>query len=198
MKYLVFIIVASLFVNPVSAKSTRIGLNNDLELILDRSQARKLSNNTIYNYSAISSSESIGMIQKFRLSPRVSGGLGLWLGGLEIELETMATITQFEQNEVDLNRWLGVRANIDFADIIPYGSITYLYESRDRQFQFNANAGIKLLQPTDVSVTFVGEWGDIVEQQSNLVAQLERDTFDKLENYYLEPVLGLGLSYTFD
>lgn len=198
MKHLVFFIVASLFVNPVSAKSTRIELNNDQELIFDRSQSRKLTNNTIYNYSAISSSESIGMIQKFRLSPRLSGGLGIWLGGLEIELETMASFTQFEQNEVDLNRWLGVRAKIDFAEFIPYGSITYLYESRDQQFQFNANAGIKLLQPSNVSVSFGGEWGDIVEQQSNLVAQLERDTFGKLENYYLEPVLGLGLSYTFD
>ena len=198
MKHLIFFIAASLLVNTVSAKSTQLTLNEDFEVVFDQTRSQRLSNNSSYNYSTNSRAESIGLIQKFQLSAHVFAGLGLWLGGLEIELETMPSVLHFKEYEVDLDRWLGIRAKIDFSDLIPFGNVAYHYESRDTQLRINANAGLKLLKPSSVSLDFDGELSDLVDQQSGLVAQLEQDALNKFEAYYLEPVLDVGLSYAFN
>jgi len=198
MKQIVLLLTASLFVSAAAAKSTNLVLNENLEIIFDQARSQVLSRNSRYNYSTSSRTESIGLIQKFQLSTHVSTGLGLWLGGLEIELETGLSLVQFEDLQVDLNRWLGVRARIDFANIVPYGNIAYHYESRDRQLRFGANAGLKLLIPSNVSMSFNGELDSLVNRQADQVAQLEHDVLDQLEDYYLEPVFGVDLSYSFN
>jgi len=198
MKQIGLLLTASLFVSAATAKSTNLVLNENLEIIFDQARSQVLSRNSRYNYSTSSRTESIGLIQKFQLSTHLSTGLGLWLGGLEIELETGLSPVQFEGHQVDLNRWLGVRARIDFADIVPYGNIAYSYLSRDRQLRFGANAGLKLLIPSNVSMSFNGELSDEVNRQEGLVSQLEHDVLDQLEDYYLEPVLGVDLSYSFN
>jgi len=198
MKQIGLLLTASLFVSAATAKSTNLVLNENLEIIFDQARSQVLSRNSRYNYSTSSRTESIGLIQKFQLSTHLSTGLGLWLGGLEIELETGLSPVQFEDHQVDLNRWLGVRARIDFADIVPYGNIAYSYLSRDRQLRFGANAGLKLLIPSNVSMSFNGELSDEVNRQEGLVSQLEHDVLDQLEDYYLEPVLGVDLSYSFN
>jgi len=198
MKQIGLLLTASLFVSAATAKSTNLVLNENLEIIFDQARSQVLSRNSRYNYSTSSRTESIGLIQKFQLSTHLSTGLGLWLGGLEIELETGLSPVQFEGHQVDLNRWLCVRARIDFADIVPYGNIAYSYLSRDRQLRFGANAGLKLLIPSNVSMSFNGELSDEVNRQEGLVSQLEHDVLDQLEDYYLEPVLGVDLSYSFN
>ncbi len=198
MKHLLLLIAASLLVNPVSAKSTHFDLYENFEVVFDQARSQRLSNNSSYNYSVSSRAESIGLIQKFQLSAHVFAGLGLWLGGLEIELETMPSVSHFEEYEVDFNRWLGVHAKIDFADLIPFGNVAYHYESRDTQLRINANAGLKLLKLSSVSLDFDGELSELVDQQPGLVSLLEQDALDKFEDYYLEPVLDVGLSYAFN
>jgi hypothetical protein len=198
MKQIGLLLTALLFVSTAAAKSTKLALNENLEINFDQARSQVLSRNSSYNYSTSSRTESIGLIQKFQLSTHLSTGLGLWLGGLEIELETGPSLVQFQDNQVDLNRWLGVRAKINFADIVPYGNIAYSYQSRDAQLRFGANAGLKLLIPTDVSMSFNGELGSLVNRQADLIAQLEHDVLDQLEDYYLEPVFGVDLSYTFN
>jgi hypothetical protein len=197
-KYIGLLFVASLFVNIAVANTTQLALTDNLDIRFDKGRSQHIERNSRYNYSTTVRSESIGLIQKFQLSPRISAGLGLWLGGLDIELETEASVVQFDEISVDLNRWLGVRAKINFADIIPFGNIAYLYESRNQQLRFNADVGIKFIKPSNVSLAFNGEWGEIVEQRNDLISQLQRDALSQLKEYYLEPLLGLDLSYTFN
>ncbi len=198
MKHFLIFIVALLLVNPASAKSTQLALSNNFEVVVDQARSQLLRKNSSYNYTVSSRNESVGLIHNFQLSPRMFAGLGLWIGGPEIEIETVASFSRFEEYEVDLNRWLGVRAKIDFADLVPFGNLTYRFESRDARLQINANAGLKLLLPSSVSLNFNGELGDLVNRETDLVAQLEKEGLNQLENYYLEPVLGIGLRYTFN
>jgi hypothetical protein len=197
-KHLIIFIVALLFVNPASAKSTQFALNSNFEVFIDKSRSQLLRKNSSYNYTASSRNESVGLVQKFQLTTHLFAGLGLWIGGPEIEIETTASISRHEEFEIDLNRWIGVRAKIDFADLVPFGNLAYRFESRDAQLQINANAGLKLLLPSRVSLDFNGEFGDLVNRETGLVAQLERDSLNQLENYYLVPVFDIGLRYAFN
>lgn len=198
MKQIAFVIAASLFVSSVLAKSTQLALNQNFEVVFDQAQSRSLSKNSSYHYAATSRVESVGLIYNFQMSAHTFAGLGLWLGGLEIELETMSTFSQIDDIEVDLNRWLGARAKIDFTDLIPFGSLAYRYQSRDEKLQITANAGLKLLLPSSVSINFDGELSDMVNREVGLVSRLEQDTLSQLEDFYLEPVLGVGLRYDFN
>jgi hypothetical protein len=198
MKQIAFFIAVSLFVGSVSAKSTQLVLNQNFELVFEQAQSRSLSKSSSYRYSVTSRVESVGLVQYYQLSAHTFVGLGLWLGGLEIELETMPSFFRFEDYEVDLNRWLSARAKIDFADLIPFGNLAYRYQSRDEQLQITANAGLKLLLPSRISIDFEGELSGVVDRQAGLVSRLEQDTLNQLEDYYLEPVLTVGLNYTFD
>ena len=198
MKQIAFVITALLFVGPVSAKSTQFALNQNFDVVFDQAQSRALSQSSSYHYSATSRLESVGLVRNFQMSAHTFVGLGIWLGGLEIELETMPSFFQFEEYEVDLNRWLGARAKIEFADLVPYGNLAYRYQSRDEQLQISANAGLKLLLPSSVSLDFEGELSGLVDRQLGLVSRLEQDAFNQLEDFYLEPVLAVGLNYSFD
>ena len=197
MKQIAILTVVLLLVGSVSAKSTHFALNPNLEVVFDQAESRVLSQNSSYHYSATSRVESIGLVHNFQMSTHTFAGLGLWLGGLEIELETMSSFSRFEEYEVNLNRWLSARAKIDFADLVPYGNLAYRYQSRDEQLQITANAGLKLLLPSSVSIDFEGELSGLVEREAGLVLQLERDTLNQLEGFYLEPLLGIGLRYKF-
>ena len=198
MKRIGLLLAASLFINVAVAKSTQLELHENLEVIFDQERSQISGGNSSYNYFTNSMFESIGMIQKIQLSPRVFAGLGLLLGGLEIELKTGPSVVQFEENEIDLNRWLGARAKIEFADITPFGNLAYRYQSRNTRLRISANAGLKLLQLSSVSLEFNGELGDQVNRRLDLVSALEQDVLNQLENYYLEPVLGVDLNYKFN
>lgn len=197
MKLTKLLFVALFFINVATAKSIQPGWHESLEVSFDQAQSQTLGRNSYYNYSFTYLVKSIDLTRRIKLSPRIFAELGLSLGGPEIEFMTGPSIVGNEEIRVDLNRWLSVRAKIEFADINPIGGIAYLYKSRDTQFQFSATARLKLLKPSDVLLEFDGELGDQVNRRFDLVWQLEQDVLNQFENYYLEPVLGVDLSYKF-
>jgi len=198
MKRTELLLVALLTINVATAKSTLPGLYESLEISFDQAQAQTLGRNSYYNYFSTNRVNSIDLTQKIKLSPRVFAELGLSLGGPEIEFMTGPSMVGNEDNRVDLNRWLSTRVKIEFADINAVGGITYLYKSRDAQFQFSATASLKLLTPSNVSLAFEGELGEMVHRQVSLVSHLEQNLVNQLKDYYLEPRLGMDLSYSFN
>ena len=198
MKRYEILLVALFAINVATAKSIQPEVYESLEVSFVQAQSQTLGRNSYYNYFSSNRVRSIDLTQKIKLSPGVFAELGLSLGGIEIEFMTGPSFVGNEDNRMDLDRWLGARAKIKFSDINPIGGIAYLYKSRDTQFQLSANAGLKLLKPSDVLLEFDGELGDQLNRRLELVSRLEQEVLNRFENYYLEPVLSVDLSYKFN
>jgi hypothetical protein len=119
-------------------------------------------------------------------------------GGIEVEVETQSSIVRFRDSDIDIDGLLGVNAKIEFADIIPYLNLGYYIEGRKQRLSFSANAGIKLLWLSSVSVTLEGEIGNLLEQQNGVVSRLQDEIRQDLEDYYLEPVINIHMNYLFN
>ncbi len=198
MKRVILLVAASLFFDVVAAKSVQSNLDDDLLLIFSQSQSRDLGRQGTYNYSAYSRAKSIGFLQNIPLTPTISVGLGLMFGGMEIEVETQLSTVRIRVSDIDIDGLLGVNAQIEFADIIPYLSLAYYREDRKQQLSFSANTGIKLLRLASVSVGLEGEVGDLLERQDGVVSSLADQIRQNLEDYYLDPVIKIDLNYVFN
>ncbi len=198
MKRIILLVAASVFLDVVAAKSVLSSLGDDLDLIFSQGRSRDLSRQGVYNYSADSRDKSIGFLSNTQLTPTISLGLGLMFGGIEIEFETQPSVVQYRDSEIDIDGLLGVNAKIEFADIIPYASLGYYIEDRKQRLSFSANAGIKLLLLSSVSVNLDGEAGDLLEQQNGVVSRLEDEIRQELDDYYLEPVIQMAMNYRFN
>ncbi len=198
MKRVILLIAASLFFDVVAAKSVQSNLDDDLLLIFSQSQSRDLGRQGTYNYSAYSRAKSIGFLQNIPLTPTISVGLGLMFGGMEIEVETQLSTVRIRVSDIDIDGLLGVNAQIEFADIIPYLNLAYYLEDRKQQLSFSASAGIKLLRLASVSVGLDGEVGDLLERQDGVVSSLADQIRQNLDDYYLEPVIKIDLNYVFN
>jgi hypothetical protein len=135
-------------------------------------------------------------MQNIPLTPTINVGLGLMFGGIEIEIETQSSKVRFR--DADIDGLLRMNAKIEFADIIPYLNLGYYIEGRKQRLSFSANAGIKLLQLSSVSVTLDGEIGDLLEHQKGVVSKLQDEIRQDLDAYYLEPVINMHMNYLFN
>jgi hypothetical protein len=198
MKRIILFVAASLFLDLVAAKSVQSNLDDDLVLIYSHGQSHDLDRQGVYNYSTNSRVQSIGFMKNIPLTPTINVGLGLMFGGIEVEVETQSSIVRFRDSDIDIDGLLGVNAKIEFADIIPYLNLGYYIEGRKQRLSFSANAGIKLLWLSSVSVTLEGEIGNLLEQQNGVVSRLQDEIRQDLEDYYLEPVINIHMNYLFN
>ncbi|MCH7880045.1 MAG: hypothetical protein IIB69_00455 [Proteobacteria bacterium] len=198
MKRIILFVAALLFLDLVAAKSVQSNLNDNLVLIYSQGQSHDLGRQGVYNYSTLSKVQSIGFMQNIPLTPTINVGLGLMFGGIEIEIETQSSMVRFRDADIDIDGLLRVNAKIEFADIIPYVNLGYHLEDRKQRLSFSANAGIKLLQLSSVSVTLDGEVGDLLEHQTGVVSRLQDAIRQDLDAYYLEPVISMHMNYLFN
>lgn len=198
MKRIILFVAALLFLDLVAAKSVQSNLNDNLVLIYSQGQSHDLGRQGVYNYSTLSKVQSIGFMQNIPLTPTINVGLGLMFGGIEIEIETQSSMVRFRDADIDIDGLLRVNAKIEFADIIPYVNLGYHLEDRKQRLSFSANAGIKLLQLSSVSVTLDGEVGDLLEHQTGVVSRLQDAIRQDLDAYYLEPVISMYMNYLFN
>ncbi|MEE8365638.1 MAG: hypothetical protein V3R76_07620 [Gammaproteobacteria bacterium] len=198
MKRIILFVAALLFLDLVAAKSVQSNLNDNLVLIYSQGQSHDLGRQGVYNYSTVSKVQSIGFMQNIPLTPTINVGLGLMFGGIEIEIETQSSMVRFRDADIDIDGLLRVNAKIEFADIIPYVNLGYHLEDRKQRLSFSANAGIKLLQLSSVSVTLDGEVGDLLEHQTGVVSRLQDAIRQDLDAYYLEPVINMHMNYLFN
>ena len=198
MKRIILFVAALLFLDLVAAKSVQSNLNDNLVLIYSQGQSHDLGRQGVYNYSTLSKVQSIGFMQNIPLTPTINVGLGLMFGGIEIEIESPSSMVRFRDADIDIDGLLRVNAKIEFADIIPYVNLGYHLEDRKQRLSFSANAGIKLLQLSSVSVTLDGEVGDLLEHQTGVVSRLQDAIRQDLDAYYLEPVISMHMNYLFN
>jgi len=192
------LVAASLFLDLVAAKSIQGNLDDDLVLVFNQSESRDLDRKGVYNYSIDSRVNSIGFIRNTRLTPTITVGLGLMFGGTEIEVESRSSIVQLSGSDIDINSLLRMNVKFTFADIIPFANLGYYIENRNKQLSFSVSAGIKLLQLSGVTVNLDGEIGGLLKQDNLVVSKLEEEFRQGLEEYYLEPVLQIHMSYVFN
>lgn len=198
MKRIIAFVVASLFLNIVAAKSIQSNLFDNYVLVFSEARSHDLDRKGIYNYSTKIRAKSVGFVRMTKLTPTLSVGFGLMFGGVEIEFETQSSMVQFSDIDIDIDSLLGVNAKVEFADIIPYFNLGYHIEDHKQRLSFSANAGIKYLQVSRVSVDLDGEFGNLLEQQDGVVSRLHDEITRDLENYYLEPVFNMDMNYVFD
>ena len=198
MKRIILLVAASLFLDLAAAKSVQGNLDDDLVLVFNQGESRDLGRQGVYNYAIDSRVNSIGFIRNTRLTPTIRVGLGLMFGGTEIEVESRSSIVQLRGSDIDINSLLRMNVKITFADIIPFANLGYYIENRNKQLSFSVSAGIKLLQLSGVSVNLDGEIGGLLKQDNLVVSKLEEEFRQDLEEYYLEPVLQIHMSYVFN
>lgn len=198
MKRIILFVAASLFLDLVAAKSVQSNLDDNLVLIYSQDQSHDLGRQGVYHYSTNSRVQSIGFMKNIPLTPTINVGLGLMFGGIEVEVETQSSIVRFRDSDIDIDGLLGINVKIEFADIIPYLNLGYYIEGRKQRLSFSANAGIKLLWLSSVSVTLEGEIGNLLEQQNGVVSRLQDEIRQDLEDYYLEPVINMHMNYLFN
>ena len=198
MKRIILLVAASLFLDLVAAKSVQGNLDDDFVLIFNQGESRDLGRKGVYNYSINSRVNSIGFIRNTQLTPTIRVGLGLMFGGTEIEVETLSSIVQLRGSDIDINSLLRMNVKFTFADIIPFANLGYYIENRNKRLSFSVSAGIKLLRLSGVSVNLDGEIGGLLKQDNLVVSKLVEEFRQGLEEYYLEPVLQIHMSYVFN
>ena len=198
MKRTILLVVASLFLNGVAAKSVQGNLGDDLVLIFSQEEASDLGRQGIYNYSINSRLKSIGFMHNTPLTTTTHFGFGMMFGGIEIELESQSSIIQLRGSDIDIDSLLGVNVKLKFADITPYANLVYYIENRKKQLSFSANAGLRLLRLSSISVSLDGEIGNLLKQNNSVISRLQEEFRQSLDEYYLEPVMQMQLNFAFN
>lgn len=196
-KRIIAFVAASLFLNIVAAKSVQNHLFDNYFLLYSEGQSHKLDREGVYNYSTSIRAKSVGLLQSTRLTTTISVGLGLMIGGTEIEFQTQPSMVRFNDIDIDIDSLLGAKVKVQFADIIPYLNMGFYIEDHKQRLSFSANIGIKYLQVSRVSVDMNGEFGNLLEQQDGVASRLHDEITQDLEDYYLEPVINMAMIYVF-
>ena len=188
-----------MFLDNVEAKSAQGNLDDNIVLVITQDRSIKLDRKGVYNYSTDIRDNSIGLVSNIQLAPTINLGLGLMLGGIEVEFETQQSMVNYRGSDIDIDSLLGLDTKIKFADIIPYANLGYYVEDHKQRLSFSASAGVKLLMISNISVVLDGEFSDLYEQQHRgVVSRLQQDIIQDLKDYYLGPTIQMNLNYVFN
>lgn len=139
----------------------------------------------------------IGMTREFALGEHYGAGLGLHLGGTEIAWRTTDSPVTSGALSIDLNDWLSARAKLRFHELVPYAQLSYHRGNFMRGLAFRVDAGMRLLSVSDLSLEIDGPLASEIRNRGALLRDFEQQARDELDDYYLEPVLRMDLSYRF-
>lgn len=150
-----------------------------------------------YHYAMATRSRWIALVREFPLGENFSAGLGMHLGGPEIEMRTTDSVVVSGSRSVDLNDWLSLRARLRFHDLVPYAQISYRAQSSKRGLAFRLDAGLRVLSVSDLALEIDGPALGEIEHRGEMLQALKRDARDDLESYYVEPLLRMKLNLRF-
>ncbi len=150
-----------------------------------------------YRVSARLRAEWLELVREIPLGSAISLGLGLHLGGPELELRKLTSADNLAGRQADLHRWLSLDARLKFHDFQPYARLSYRSGGVDRGFGLRVDAGLRLLKIEDLSVKLIGPMAAQIADHGRLLDEFEHDARDDLDDYYVEPLIRVEMSYRF-
>ncbi len=151
-----------------------------------------------YRFAARMRAEWFELVREIPLGSALSLGLGVHVGGPEIELRTVASSGAGAGRDADRNRWLALDARIEFHDLQPYVRLRYRAGRNDRGFGMQVDAGLRVLKVEDLSIRLDGPLATDIGDRERRLDELERESRERLDDYYAEPVFQLAMNYRFD
>ena len=151
-----------------------------------------------YRFAARVRAEWFELVRDIPLGSALSLGLGVHIGGPEIELRTVTSPGDDAGPGGGPNPWLSLDARLEFHDLQPYLRLRYRAGRDDRGFGMRVDAGLRVLKVEDVSIRLGGPLAAGIADRDRLLDELERESRRRLDDYYAEPVLQLAMNYRFD
>lgn len=197
MKQLFMVVSGLLLAINAEANYFQLALNDNYSLVSIQTDTRLQDTAGLYAIDISHQGKTIGLVKEIRFGSSWRGSFGLLLADEDISISTARSPVRIFNRLIDLNELFAVKARLEFADLIPYASLAYQYENDSREITVDFVTGLKLLKLDENDIIFEQALGEMVEQYNDISSRLKEDAFNRLEEYYLQPVFHVKIQFHF-
>lgn len=173
-------------------------LGEDLRLVSIDTDTQLKRAKGFYSLNISHQGKNLGLVKDYDFGSSWRGSLGLLMADDVIDISTARSDIIIGNQSFDLNRYLGMHAQVRFFGVSPFASIAFQYRNEDNDMVFDFISGLKLLRLDESRIQFDKELGIFLETSfPELSSRLKQEAMSDLKQYYLLPVIDFRFNYSF-